>query len=161
MHTCILGRTGTGKTRAAKFLASKLARVAVCEPVKTDWGAPAIHTTNIDDLLTLAQLNKNLNIFIDEAGEMLKRNDAYQFLATRSRQYGHNVFFIAQRACMLTPVMRNNCESIYAFNQCNSDSKILADDFANEIFLELPKLKKGECIYIKCVGFEPLKIRVF
>lgn len=106
------------------------------------------------------KLNRDCDVFVDEGGETLQRDDAYQFLATRSRHYGHRVFFIAQRATQLAPIIRKNCTGFYCFRQCGSDCKLLGDDFAVDIS-QATQLKKGEYLRYLTLGDEVEKERIF
>lgn len=163
MHSIILGITGTGKTTLAKRLSNQSQRqVVVLEPFTTGgWNSNAYFAQDADEVLAIAQSNKNLDIFIDESAETLCRDNAFQFLATRSRQYGHRVFFIAQRASQILPVIRNNCETVYCFRQSKKDAEIIANDLADDCFLQCAKLSKGECIAkIGCDG-KPQKYKIF
>lgn len=162
MHSLILGITGTGKTTLAKQLSFRSERnVIVCEPYPTNgWNANQVFTS-VDDLMQCALQNKNLDIFIDESGETMQRNPAYQFLATRSRQYGHRVFFIAQRAQQVLPVIRNNCECYYIFRQSRMDCELLVRDTAEEKFYECEKLMKGEYLFRDQLGKTPKKYKLF
>ena len=141
-HSLILGVTGSGKTTLAKHIAKRLKRVIVFATYKSDW--QCFHfTDNVSELVSIVETNKRLNIFIDEAGESLKRNDKeFQFLATRTRHFGHNVFFITQRANQLTPNIRTNCESLYCFKQSFNDASVLAQEFADETIMKVTELPK-------------------
>lgn len=141
-HSLILGVTGSGKTTLAKHMARALKRVVVFATYKSDWPCDYF-TKDIFHLCEIVKTNKKLNIFIDEAGTTLERNDTeFQFLATMSRHFGHNVFFITQRAKQLTPNIRTNCESLYCFKQSEEDAKVLAGEFADKNIMRVVELPR-------------------
>ena len=137
-HAIILGVSGCGKTTLAKQLAGRMQRVAVCEfggskrVGKTNWGKPAFHTMDIDSLLYFAQHNIRCNIFIDDAGDNMRRSKDFDFFTTCGRRWGHTVFLITQRANQLTPNIRTNCETIYCFRQSDYDVELLLQDFPTD-----------------------------
>lgn len=148
MHSLIVGMTSCGKTTLAKKL-SRMGenagkKIVVLEPVKTTWTGNEYHVENAEDLCTLLMQNKNLYVFVDESGETIGRDNDYQFLATRSRQYGHSVFFIMQRTSQVLPIIRSNCSCVYAFRQSAFDCEILCREYAQESFRQCANLKRGE-----------------
>ena len=141
-HALITGVTTSGKTTLAKHLASRLKRVAVYARYDSDWGVGKVfYTSSIKSISRFVETNINCNIFIDESGEAICRNDnAYQFLATRTRHFGNRVFFITQRYKQLTPNIRFNCDSLYIFRQNVADCEELAK--INPVFFDANKLVK-------------------
>lgn len=129
----------------------------ILEPIRTEgWARLAYHVPDADILQKVCKSNRDLDVFVDEAGETLLRDSEYQFLATRSRQYGHRLFFIAQRAQQVLPIIRNNCEAVYCFRQSKPDAEILAREYADPVFLSACTLKKGE--YLARLGIDsPVK----
>lgn len=119
-----------------------------------------MHTDSAGAVVEALQANRNCDVFIDEGGETMRRDPCYQFLATRARQYGHRVFFIAQRANQLLPVIRKNCTAVYCFRQCASDARLLSDDFAVD-FSQASSLGKGEYLQYLGLGSEVVKKRLF
>jgi hypothetical protein len=83
---------------------------------------------------------------VDEAGEVVSfaaRNQT-QTLATRTRHLGHSVHFAAQRAAMIAPTVRDQCERAYIFRVSFSDAKALADEWGEPEIIAARSFRKGE-----------------
>lgn len=100
-------------------------------------------------------------MFIDESGEMIGRYaDVMGKLATRSRHYGHNAHFIAQRASQLDKTIRDQCSNLYLFCVSMDDAKTLANEYGKEELKQANNLGKGELF--KTGRFQPVvKMRIF
>lgn len=108
------------------------------------WGADRV-TDNPDAFWHLVKHSRSCAIFVDEAGKW-KKNYLHilEEIATTGRHYGHNVHFIAQRAQMIPPTVRNQCENLFLFKQALDDARALAADFVADELLDAKTLKKGE-----------------
>lgn len=136
MHSLIVGVTECGKTSLAtsfsKGLLSQGKKVVVYDPIGgTDWGTGAKVYDDINKLMEFVQSNESYHIFIDESGEALDEGYSreHNWLATRSRHWGHSVYFIGQRALQIPKTMRCQCTRLYIFTTAIDDCKTLAGDF--------------------------------
>lgn len=155
----IVGISGSGKTQLALRLAKKLhrsRRVIVFDPYlhnkNPPWDADLV-TDSVEMIYRIATAKenryRNFVFFVDEAGEFLERCREYDKLATQTRQFGHDIYFIAQRVTMLTPNIRNNCAKVYLFRQCESDCKIIAQEKAAPGLMAAATLPALSYLYLK------------
>lgn len=140
MHTLILGRTGTGKTSLLKLLSNEYRRRGIESLIFTSIrrefeGYGHVHY-DLDEFLSVVFASRRCAVFVDEAGEAVDRSHITKTapLATRSRHLGHAVHFSAQRASMIWPTVRDQCERAYIFRVSISDARDLANDYG---FLEI------------------------
>ena len=99
------------------------------------------------------QTEESCLIFIDEAGEALDKYDsAHNWLATRSRHWGHQVYFISQDALQVARLIRDQCIEVMAFAQSRKAAETLAYDYNNDILLQTCNLKRGEFIHVRKLG---------
>lgn len=138
--------------------------VLVLDPLASpDWydlGAEWV-TASPDEFLALAKSVQNCRLIIDECGLVIGHTAKEKmWFATTARHWGHQTTFIAQRATMLDPNIRSNCGNIFVFKVSFSDSKTLADDFADETLRSAHNLAKGE--YYQKIGMSAAeRLRVF
>jgi len=153
-RTLIVGVSGSGKTVLAMRIAAHLYKcgrpVVVFDPFfkPGKWQADII-TDSVEILYNISQhpKNNNMTFIIDEAGEFFLRDRRYNRIATLTRQKGHDVFFIAQRALQLQPAIRANCNEMYIFRQSAPDSEILARETACDNILQAKDLQKLEYLH--------------
>lgn len=74
--------------------------------------------------------------------------DETQKLATRTRHLAHSMHFAAQRAAMVPPNVRDQCERLYVFRVSRSDAKALADEYAEPEILQAQSFGKGEFLVV-------------
>lgn len=167
-HTLILGMTSSGKSSCARALVKEYKRRGVNSLVLDILNDPAwskagafFQTDNPDFFLKSVFNSRECALFVDEAGEAIGRYAGPMGkIATRSRHYGHNAHFIAQRAAMLDKTIRDQCEYLICFRVSKKDAETLFDEFGYEELLTCHTLNKGE--FIKCGRFQkPQKIKLF
>jgi len=155
MHSLIVGMSESGKTTLAKKIATQLYSkeypVMVLDILGSKWDCN-FNTTNIDEFMAYVQTVQNCYIFIDEAGEVGKLDKEFYWLATRSRHYGHSVFFITHRSVQLKPVIRAQCQQLFLFCSSKKDCQILYEDFNHEQILEGNNLRQGKYLHAKRFG---------
>jgi energy-coupling factor transporter ATP-binding protein EcfA2 len=166
-HTAIYGATESGKSTLAKYLCTNALKrknkVIVLDPfLSKNWftekqleSKRAFFTNSVNDFFTVLQANAQAYIFIDEAGQLLRKDPRFDQLTTIMRHWGYNVFLIAQRACQLTPTLRGQCVNVHAFRQSENDFKLIEEDIALpglKKFATEPVLKQGE--FATRVGFD-------
>lgn len=143
IHGLIVGVTQSGKTTLAHALAQAFAarrhNVIVFDPLGTPtasggWPESAIVFHDKDKFLEY--LNRpdvsHAHIFIDEAYEIFSHADpSNNWLLTRGRHFGFQIFPIAQRPKMLPPSVRSQCGVCYMFRLSKDDARELAADFGH------------------------------
>lgn len=165
MHTLILGMTESGKSTLAKLLASTLLaqgkRVAVLDPIFDPAWKATFKTDDIYELREWAESNRNAYIFIDESGEVFNEgNDTeHSWFATRSRHYGHSVFFLAQRAIQVPKTMRDQCGKLFVFTSSSSDGVIHSEEWNKQELRGCNKLEQLH--FYSCTRFGQIqKMRI-
>jgi hypothetical protein len=125
-----------------------------------NWNTPHLYNDS-NQFLQVVFASRNCEVFIDESGEMIGRYaDVMGKLATRSRHYGHNVHFIAQRASQLDKTIRDQCTNLNLFCVSMDDAKTLANEYAKEELKGANLLGKG--VFFKTGRFQSVeKMRVF
>lgn len=160
--------TQSGKSTLAKTLIkSYKARGIKClvlDPIADpDWSRVGVDfsTDDGEKFLQVVFNSRKCAIFVDESGEAIGRYAGQMMvLGTRSRHYGHNAHFIAQRAVDLSKTIRDQCANLFCFRVSKKDAETLADEYANDALLGASLLQKGE--FIKCGRFSPaVKLKVF
>lgn len=127
--------TESGKSTLAKLLSQQLQRsgkhVAVLEPLMDSGWYARFRTDDIDVFCDYLRKNQSVYAFVDEGGEYFDdgNNGNYSWLATRSRHYGHSVFFLAQRAMQIPKTMRDQCNRLFLFTSSWSDGKLHAEEW--------------------------------
>lgn len=154
------GKTTFGLKKAAS-LKKQGRRIIVLDPfLDTRWNADFI-TNNQDEFLEAVWNNRGCAIFIDEGGQTVgKYNEVMNELATRGRHWGHKVYFICQRAKMISTTVRTQCSELVIFKNSKNDTKDLADEFVEPMILEADSLQKGEFILVRD-NEKPIKLNVF
>ena len=153
MHSLIVGTTESGKSTLAREILyhwrkQKLEAI-VFDPLSYTWYDAPVYPA-IETFLEKAKTVTNHLLIIDESGTSLDRYDAdHLWLATRSRHYGHSCVFISQRANMLSPNIRHNCELLYLFGSSPKDIQLLADDFVHPEITDMPPLEKYQFFRIR------------
>ena len=158
-HTIVLGRSRSGKTtltqQILKSLKNKGFGTLVLDPsgYAGRWDADYV-TADPHEFLDVVFASERCAFAVDEAGEMIGRfGGEMNKLASRSAQNGHRGFFICQRAKMIDPTIRSQCENIITFQQSKNDIKDLSEEFVSPELLAAPNLGKLE--YICKMGFDP------
>ncbi len=146
MHSLIVGMTESGKTTLAKNICTKLKQqnqpVMVLDILGSKWDCN-YQTNKINEFMDYVSRVRNCYIFIDESGEVGKLNKEFYWLATRSRHYGHSVFFITQRSLQLKPIIRAQCKQLFLFCSTKKDCQILYEDFNHKEILNGNNLPQG------------------
>jgi hypothetical protein len=161
----ILGMSESGKSVLAKCLVRRLRKanrkVVIYDPLlQRDWGTEPYDDSETVNAIMLEE--RKLHVFIDECGEVFRDYDSqreYAWWATRSRHYGHSVYFIAQRAVQIPRTMRDQCSRLYLFTSSATDGKIHADEW-NSSLLESCNRIPQLCCYKVSRFSPPQKLRV-
>lgn len=160
-HGMVLGPTGCGKTTLARHMAKKSQAfgvpVLVLDPSGGRWIDADFVTQNTNEFIAYAFANERCFLIIDEAGEAIGRAMSFETqnrvtLATRTRHRGHNALFIAQRASLVTPSVRSQCQELWCFRQGIGDVKMLCQEFCNSGIMAAASLKRGFCLHADSYG---------
>ncbi len=159
MHSLIIGMTESGKTSLAKMIATDLKkrkkRVVVLDPLQDEWDCDMQFTDSVA-FLKYCQENTDLFCFIDEGGQSIGRyNKEMEWLATRSRHWGHSCFFISQGCTQLPRIIRAQCSRMYVFAVGKSDTDLLAEECRKDDLRKIEQFDKGEFFVVERFG--PLK----
>lgn len=161
MHKLIVGTTLSGKTTIARLLASAYSDAGrlvivldeLLDPAWVTEGKAVFLTDNPEDFKEVFWTNRNLAVFIDEAGESVGRYDkSMSMTATRGRHWGHICHYISQRPSMLARNVRGQCSEVYAFACSKADAEMLAEEFLQPALLKCPDLARGEYIHAMRFG---------
>lgn len=130
MNAGIYGITESGKTTLAKIFCQRYhekgIETIVVDPLRSrGW---AVDPDNLYATATPAQQyareTQYCAIFIDEGPEELGQWDkANHWFATQSRHWGHNCYFIAQRANDIAKTVRSQCRKLYLFRTDYKDAR--------------------------------------
>ncbi len=154
-HKLVLGMTGFGKSTLNRQLIAQAwnqqPRVAslVLDPnLEGGWGEGAQFVTdNADEYLDIARRSESCLLLVEEAGETLQRDRSYGWIVTRSRHFGHVAVLSTHFATDILPVMRNQCTEAFVFRQNFDAGKVLARQYADDLFLRAPQLGVGQYIH--------------
>lgn len=175
LHWLVVGTTGTGKSRLMRerivpAWARRGYAVLVLDPIGQDWIASGARWQTKDPLrfLAAAQASQCCVLVVDESLRSMRGVDAeghqleqrMAWLATEARNSGHRSYFLGQRAMMMPPNVRSNCDGVIAFLQPAEDAAELAKLVAQPALREVPRLPKGAAIMAES-GEKPVKIMVF
>lgn len=163
IHWLVCGESGSGKSRSmreavipawrnpSRFRLRRPARnVLVLDPqLKADWGATWVTKDPLEWLAALKKSRSCVGVY-DEAGNQLESDPKLTrdmgWAAMESRNNGHLIYFLAQRAGQLPLGMRNQCGQAYVFNQRSEfDRRWLAITYG-EGMRSANRLEVGQCL---------------
>lgn len=138
MHNLIIGRSRTGKTFLANKIVEKLGewgnRVVVFDPLcfaLDEWqGADAFYNDKQEFLKDVVS-NTNTIYLIEEVSINLNQKD--DWLLAMGRHWGHEFILLAQRAQQIQKTQRQQCDAITLFAQGKDDSKLLAEEYHEDL----------------------------
>lgn len=147
-HVLVVGCTMSGKSTYAKWVCAGLKkkgiRTLVCNPYfDPEWDCET-QFHNAHDLLQVARAEKSCAIFLEEAGDTLKRELCFNWFTCRARHWGHKVWVITQRLQDLNPALRNNCTEAVVFASRQDDCDTLASEYREPLLRDVEKFPKGQ-----------------
>src|SRR2546429_2492039 len=149
--------TESGKTTLARGLAACIKSegygVLVLDPLRDPrWTADFI-ADDPDVFLDVFWRSRCCHVFIDGEGEGVGRYDpAMLRTATRGRHWGHSCYFLAQRATLVAPVVRDQCRHLYLFTLATADAETLAKEWNRSELCEASTLRQGEFFHCSRYG---------
>lgn len=163
-HNGIVGTTECGKSTLGKILAwhcqDQGIETCVLDPLgDPEWDADHMFRKS-EPFIRFLKQNRSKAVFIDEGSISVDRHDeTLDWLGTLSRQWGHRVTFIGQRAVQYNPTIRGQWTTLFAFSMAFEDAKELSKDFIRLDPKEIGKLQAGE--FIKVGRFmDPQRFRI-
>lgn len=144
-HRAIIGQTGSGKTFAAQQQALSTLNdtprsVLVLHKEREPWPLPASRrvwqTHDPAEFLRVYWPAKSCDCFMELADADVSKYDAgFHRCFTQGRHEGHRNFYLSQRAAMVHPNIRENCESLCLFSVPMKGARLWADEFNDETLL--------------------------
>lgn len=179
IHWGVFGESGSGKSvTMSQFIVPTWLwpdrynlkrpprKVLICDPqLKAMWrGKYTFITKDADEWMAALKLNRDCVGVWDEAGNSLQSDRKLErrmgWVPMESRNNGHLIYFICQRAGQLPIGYRNQCAQAFVFWQRSSyDRRELAESYG-ERMMEANKLTVGECFIAQPMK-EPVKTRFF
>ena len=163
-HCITIGQTESGKSLLNKQLARTRykahgVKVIVLDVMQDpDWEADEMFD-DADEFLAYVKdpdMCLQAALFIDEAGQSINKYlEAFNWLTTQSRHFGHQTHLITQRAEMVSPTIRNQCLTVFAFNVNYRDAKKYSEDFNCKELLAAENLPQGH--YIQKTRHKPIQ----
>lgn len=159
-HSLIVGMTESGKTTLAQQMAESYRAngiaTLVLDPLQDPKWDTQYQYNDPAEFLRVVKHSQHCAVFVDESGDAIGRyGGEMNQLATRGRHFGHNCYFITQRAQQLDTTVRAQCSYVYLFASSKNDCKILAEEFNEPEILAANKLGRGE--YYKVGRFSPVE----
>lgn len=163
MHIGIFGPGRSGKTTLAKHL-SRSAWVdggirSICWDINgEEWGRQALVFLDESKFWRQVWTEKKCLIFVDEAAETIKRDDAKTSLFTRIRHRGHKVVVIGHSGVNLLPVQRSQISTVYLFRQTVAGAKLWVDLFTDQRISAACNLLRYQ--FLECHMFGDVRPRI-
>jgi hypothetical protein len=142
-HACIAGITESGKTHLARALARGFMRswvktLVLHKPLEK-WGRDeaAWQTSDPEAFLRMFDAARGCAVFMELAdADVSKWDDRFHKAFSRGRHLGHRCHFLAQRAAMVHPAIRENCTAVYLFKSAPKGAQVWAEEFADDQLLK-------------------------
>ncbi len=141
-------------------------KVLVCDvQMKAMWrGNYTFITDDVDEWVRALRANKDCVGIWDEAGNTMEADPGlarrHSWVAMQSRNLGHLIYFMCQRAGQLPLGMRNQCGQALVFNQRSDyDRRWCAMSYGQEM-MAADTLGVGECLIGRPMQ-KPVKTRFF
>lgn len=155
----IIGMSLSGKTTLAKHLSREYWRRAKIRSFVLDpnldegpYGEHALVFRDEPKFWEVVWKTRGSLIIVDEAAETIARNDDLTPVFTRLRHLNHKLLVIAHRATNLTPIMREQIDTIYLFRQSEKNCEIFAEIFAEPGLVGAKDLPKYQYLYCELYG---------
>lgn len=145
--------TECGKTELAKQIAAARRAegrgIIVLDPQRDVWESDQQFSLDERDaFLDCVWRNRDCDVFVDEAGIAVGQFDKVMTrLATEGRHWGHNCYFLVQRAAQISPSVRGMCRKLFAFNQQLEDCDALRQSWGQAELMECVNLAQFEYLY--------------
>ena len=160
----IIGMSMSGKTTLAKHISKAYwtkgkMRSLVLDPNYDEgpYGPHALVFRDEPKFWDAVWKSRGLLIIVDEAAETIARNDDLTPVFTRLRHLNHVLLVVAHRATNLTPIMREQIDTIYLFRQSAKNCEIFAEIFADPSLEKAQSLPKYHYIFAELYGKPQLK----
>lgn len=168
-HRAIIGQTGSGKTFAAQQTAREFRRrgvgVIVLHKPREPWPSDCVawQTDEPDTYLRMFWASRGCACFMELADADVERtDDRFHRCFSQGRHEGHRCYYLSQRAAMVHPNIRENCESLCLFSVGMKGAKLWAEEFNDLALLGAATLRPADHFFFyKPSRSEPaLKVRL-
>lgn len=164
-HRAIIGQTGSGKTHCGKASAAEalaLGRgVLVLHKPREPWPYAGRLFWQTDDpaaFLRMYWQAKSCDCFMELAdADVSKYDTGFHKCFSQGRHEGHRNFYMSQRAAMVHPNIRENCESLCLFSVPMKGARLWADEFNDDALLGAVNLPP-HVFYFKASRFTPARL---
>lgn len=175
-HRLIIGRTGSGKSRLAKQIGSRLRlageTVIAFNPTGEDgytredtFGHIAAEWESWDDKEFTKKLRSEISkknrlfVIIDEAHEFFTRSQCENlWIGTRGRHYGINIIAITQQGQQINPTFRGQCAEIFLFACSRLDATFMSNEMGSRELEDAVRLPVGTCYRLSGNDIEIIKV---
>jgi len=141
-HRAIIGQTGSGKTFLAQrtgavYVAAGIGVLALHKPLEVWPGASVSwQTDDPEKFLWKYDRSRGCACFMELADTLVNKWDArFHRCFTQGRHLGHRCFYLSQRAALVHPNIRDNCESLCLFAVPADAAKLWVNDFNDPALL--------------------------
>lgn len=163
-HRAIIGQTGSGKTFAAQQFARVMREhglgiLALHKPLEP-WPAPCIswQTEDPEKFLWKFDRARGCGCFMELADAFVDKWDLrFHRCFASGRHLGHRCFYISQRAALVHPNIRDNCESLCLFAVPQNAARLWAMEFNDEALLGAVMLPPRS-FFFKLTRYAPARL---
>ena len=153
IHSLIVGTSGSGKSTLAKHFAAEAMDagdgVIVFDPLRYKWRCD-YQTHDQDAFLNTFHASRDCLVVIDESGVKIgQHNEPMIETALLGRHYNHSIIFITQRAAMLSPSVRTNCQRVFVFCSGVADCKLMAEELVLPEMQNAGRFSVGQFAFIR------------
>jgi len=155
LHCGTFGRGFSGKTFLNKSFSRSYwhnhgIKSLVLDPNKDDWGNQAWVTDDEEKFWHVVwKCETKCATFIDEAAEMIKRDNDKTSLFTRIRHRGHRMHVMGHDGTNLLPQQRNQLHCLFLFQQTPKAAKAWVETFIDDRIMECTELQQYE--FLRCI----------
>jgi len=164
-HSLLLGMTESGKTSLAKQLIAEFQKKEIkcitLDPLgDPSFGADFI-TCNPEEFSRIWKNSRGCAVFIDEAGTVGKFSEHIREAATKGRHWGHQFFFLSQKATQIEPLVRDQCSNLFLFRSGLQSRKTLAEEFdAPQLLEPVEMLEFHHCTRSGYIGKKKITFKI-
>ncbi len=121
--------------------------------MKENWGPQTWVTDDEEKFMDMVwRRETGCAVFIEEAAEMIKRDNEKNSLFTRIRHRGHRLYVMGHDGTNLLPQQRNQIHVLFLFQQTQQAAKIWANTFIDERIYAATTLAQYEFLYCVLYG---------
>lgn len=153
-HRANIGQTGSGKTHCAQQTAREFRLrgigVLVLHKPREPWPADCVtwQTDDPEKFLRMFWASRGCACFMELAdADIEKSDDRFHRCFTQGRHEGHRCHYLSQRAAMVHPNIRENCESLCLFSVGMKGARLWAEEFNDLDLIGAAQLKPAQHLF--------------